>query len=212
MKTLDGYHIESTDKEIGNSVDTVQDRIQNEILTALDSIVAPKIEFSFRSVNASSGRDATSVVASCQRGEQLGITAPSENVSERTIHYMCWIQMNRPKQNAGRVNRTVGPKDTFLPATTNSLQFHRSKVCSYLFARYLPCTFSPTIFWVSVFVSYRIYCKMFWFSSLSCQCGFWMKIFHQFLVPDFSLYLILLFFCSLVLTKTSSSRNRCWLS
>ena len=39
-----------------NIVDTVEDRIQNAILTAIDNIIAPKIELAIRSLNASSGR------------------------------------------------------------------------------------------------------------------------------------------------------------
>ena len=73
---------------MGNIVDTVEDRIQNATLTAIDSIIAPKIELAIRSMNASSRRDATSVTANSERGEHIGITAPFENVSERnnTLH------------------------------------------------------------------------------------------------------------------------------
>ena len=67
---------------MGNIVDKFEDRIQNAILTAIDTIITPKIELAIRSINASSGRDATSVMASSERGEQIGITAPFENVSE----------------------------------------------------------------------------------------------------------------------------------
>ena len=48
---------------MNNIVDTVEDRIQNSVLTAIDYIVAPKVELAIRSINASSGRDATSVAA-----------------------------------------------------------------------------------------------------------------------------------------------------
>ena len=67
-----------------------EDRIQNAILIAIDSIVAPKIELAFRSINASSGRDATSVTANSEHGEQVGITAAFENISERnnTLHVL----------------------------------------------------------------------------------------------------------------------------
>ena len=67
---------------MSNIVDTVEDRILNIILTAFDSIVAPKIELSIRSINASSGRDATSVTANSERGEHMGITASFEKASE----------------------------------------------------------------------------------------------------------------------------------
>ena len=67
---------------MSNIVDTVEDRIQNAILTAIDNIVAPKIELAIRSINASSGRDVTSVTANSERGEHVGIYAPFENASE----------------------------------------------------------------------------------------------------------------------------------
>ena len=68
--------------EIGNSVDTVEDKIHNAILTAIDNIYNPKLELPVRSKNASSGRDATSVLANSEVGEQAGISASFENMSE----------------------------------------------------------------------------------------------------------------------------------
>ena len=66
---------------MNNIVDTVEDRIQNAILTAVDNIIMPKIELAVRSVNASSGRDVTSVVANSERGEHVGIDTSFENAS-----------------------------------------------------------------------------------------------------------------------------------
>ena len=66
---------------MSNIIDTVEDRIQNAILTAIDSIVAPKIDLAIRSINASSGRDVTSVSANSERREQVGINASLENAS-----------------------------------------------------------------------------------------------------------------------------------
>ena len=67
---------------MSNIVDTVEDRIQNAILTAIENIVAPKIELAIRSINASSGRDATSVSANSERRERVGINASLENASK----------------------------------------------------------------------------------------------------------------------------------
>ena len=67
---------------MSNIVDAVEDRIQNAFLTAIDNIVAPKIELSVRSKNASSGRDATSVSANSERREDVGINTSFENASE----------------------------------------------------------------------------------------------------------------------------------
>ena len=66
---------------MNNFVDTVEDRIQNAILTAIDNIVAPKIELAIRSINASSGRDVTSVSANSERREHVSINIPFENAS-----------------------------------------------------------------------------------------------------------------------------------
>ena len=83
VETLKRCFNERIDKEMGNLVDTVEDRIQNAILTAIDSPITPKIELAIRSINASSGLDATSVMANSKRGEHIGITAPFVNVSEK---------------------------------------------------------------------------------------------------------------------------------
>ena len=82
VKTLERCFNERIDKEMSNIVDTVEDRIQNAILTAIENIVAPKIELAIRSINASSGRDATSVSANSERRERVGINASFENASK----------------------------------------------------------------------------------------------------------------------------------
>ena len=81
VKTLERCFNERIDKEMSNIVDTVEDRIQNAILTAIENIVAPKIELAIRSINASSGRDATSVSANSERREHVGISTSFENAS-----------------------------------------------------------------------------------------------------------------------------------
>ena len=81
VKTLESCFNERIDREVSNIVDTVEDRIQNAILTAIDNINAPKIELAIRSINASSGRDATSVTTNSERGEHVRINAFFENAS-----------------------------------------------------------------------------------------------------------------------------------
>ena len=83
--TLERCSKERVEKEKGNIVDTVEERIQNAFLTALDRIMTPKTELAFRSINAASGRTATSVMANSERGEYIGISASFETVSERSI-------------------------------------------------------------------------------------------------------------------------------
>ena len=82
VKTLERCFVESIDREMSKIVDTVEDRIKNAILTAIDNIVAPKIELAIRSTKASSGRDVTSVSASSERRECMGINASFEKASE----------------------------------------------------------------------------------------------------------------------------------
>ena len=81
VKTLERCFNERIDREMSNIIDTVEDRIQNAILTAFENIVAPKIELAIRSINASSGREATSVSANSERREHVGINAFFENAS-----------------------------------------------------------------------------------------------------------------------------------
>ena len=81
VKTLERCFNESIDREMSNIIDTVEDRIQNATLTAIDNIVASKIESAISSINASSGRDVTSVPANSERGDHVGIIAPFENAS-----------------------------------------------------------------------------------------------------------------------------------
>ena len=82
MKTLERCFNERIDREMSNNVDTVEDRIQNAILTAIDNLVTPKIELAIKSINASSGRDVTSVSANSERREHVGINASFENAFE----------------------------------------------------------------------------------------------------------------------------------
>ena len=71
-----------------NIVDTVEDRIQNVILTAIDYIVAPKIELAIRSINASSGQDMTSVAANSERGEhaEKNVSLGNESGNNNILH------------------------------------------------------------------------------------------------------------------------------
>ena len=82
VKTLEKCFNEMIDREMSNIVDTVEDRIQNAILTAIGSIVAPKIELAIRSIDASCGRDATNITAKSERGERIWITASFQHASE----------------------------------------------------------------------------------------------------------------------------------
>ena len=75
---------------MGIIVDTVEVRIQNATLTAIDDIITPRIEKAVRSINVHSKQDATSVTANSNCSEIVGITASFENVSKRknTLHVL----------------------------------------------------------------------------------------------------------------------------
>ena len=81
VKTLERRFNEKIDRDMANIVGTVEDRIQNAILTAIDNIIAPKIELAIRSINAYSGRDVANVSVTSERREQIGISAPFESAS-----------------------------------------------------------------------------------------------------------------------------------
>ena len=82
VKTLERCFNERIDREMSSIIDTVEDRMQNAILTAIENIVTPKIELAIRPINASSGRDATSVSANSERRERVGLNASFENASK----------------------------------------------------------------------------------------------------------------------------------
>ena len=81
IRTLDECLTDKIDNKMVNIVGTVEDKIQNATLTAIDNIITPKIKLVFRSMNTSTERDATSITANSERGEHIGITASFENVS-----------------------------------------------------------------------------------------------------------------------------------
>ena len=68
VKTLQRCFNERIDREKRNIVDTVEDRIQNAILAAVDGIIARKVELATRSINASSRRDVAGLVGTQNAG------------------------------------------------------------------------------------------------------------------------------------------------
>ena len=99
VKTLEMCFNGRIDREMGKIIDTVEDRIQNAILTAIDNIVAPKIELAIRSTNASSGRDLTSVSAISERREHVGNKASFENASGNNIKLEVSIVNDETRHN-----------------------------------------------------------------------------------------------------------------
>ena len=91
VKTLEKCFNEKAHKELSINVHSVEDRIQNAILAAIDSIVAANIDLAVKSKNASSGQDATNATTNSERGEQIGINALLRMHLETTTYY--WYQM-----------------------------------------------------------------------------------------------------------------------
>ena len=99
VKILERCFSERIDREMNNFVETVEDRIQNAILTAIDNIVVPKIQLAIRSKNTSSGRNVTSVSANSERREHAGINAFFENASENNNKLNTTIENDETRQN-----------------------------------------------------------------------------------------------------------------
>ena len=81
VKTLERCFNGRLHREMSNIVDTVENRTQNAFLTVFDKFVVLRFELANRSINASSGRNATSVTANSERGEHVGNTVLFENAS-----------------------------------------------------------------------------------------------------------------------------------
>ena len=124
VKDLERCFNERIDREMSNIVDTVEDRIQNAILTAIENIVTPKIELAIRSINASSGRDVTSGTVNSEREEQVGIDAFLENASENNNTYN-----GRDETRINILNEVSGlsvPETHFDRQTHTSHSIHRA--------------------------------------------------------------------------------------
>ena len=93
------------DRKIGCIVEKVEGRIQNDILTAIDGIITPRIELTVRSINGSYGRDAASVTVNSERGKYLGITASFENISDRNNTYH---GLNTNDETRGYISNELG--------------------------------------------------------------------------------------------------------
>ena len=89
VKTLGRCFDERIDKDLGKIVYTIEYRIQKAILTAIDSFITPKPDLAIRSKSAFSIRDATSVMASSERGQHIWITALLKTYAKGTTPYMC---------------------------------------------------------------------------------------------------------------------------
>ena len=83
-------------------------------MTALENIVARKIELATKSIIASFGWDVTNVSANSERGEQVKIIAPFENASgnNNILHVSNVIEETR-RNIADKVSELLAPKTHF---------------------------------------------------------------------------------------------------
>ena len=73
---------------MGNIVDTVEDSIQNAILTTIDNIITQRIELAGRSINTSSGQDAASVRVNSDVGNVYGLLSFLETYPKGATHFV----------------------------------------------------------------------------------------------------------------------------
>ena len=74
MKTREGCFNEGIDEEMGNTVDTVEERIRRAIFKANDDFITSQIKLAVRWKNA------TGVTANSECGEGAGIAASFEKL------------------------------------------------------------------------------------------------------------------------------------
>ena len=80
VQAFERFLTDMIERETGNVVEMLADRIQNAILNAIDNI----FNLVVRSKKAPSARDTTSVTANSEGGEHISITASFQNVSDRS--------------------------------------------------------------------------------------------------------------------------------
>ena len=134
VKTLERCFNERIEKEMSNIVNTVEDRIQNAILTAIENMVAPKIELAIRSMNASFGRDATSVSANSERRKRVGINASFENASNNDTLDVSNVNDETRHNNPDEVSELSVPETHF------DRQAHTHHNCSPKYATFRSLT------------------------------------------------------------------------
>ena len=110
-KTLERCFNERIDREMSNIVDTVEDRIQNAILTAIDYVVVPKIDLAIRSIN--------SVAAYSESKEHIGINASFENASRNNN-----VQHISSRNDEARNNNLDEVSELSVPETRLDRQPH----------------------------------------------------------------------------------------
>ena len=113
VETLERCFNKRIDREIGNIVDTDEDRIQSTNLTAIDSIINPKIFWT--GCDQCSGKFRT---WGTDRDYWLFWKRIGKEQYTTCVKYKWWDS----KQSSGRGKWIVGPRYTFWPATTHSTQ------------------------------------------------------------------------------------------
>ena len=85
---------------MGDIVDTLEKRIQNGNLTAIEKIITPRFELRVRSINVCFGWDFASVTANSEPRDHTEITALSENVFARSNPF---LELNAKDETRGNI-------------------------------------------------------------------------------------------------------------
>ena len=62
VHTLEDYIVSKVQSEVDNVITTIETRVQDALLTAIENLVIPRVELALKSANASSGRSVDSNV------------------------------------------------------------------------------------------------------------------------------------------------------
>ena len=160
VKSLERCFNERIDREMGNIIDTVEDRIQNANLTTINNIVPPKIELAIRSINASSGRDVTSVSANSERREQVGINTSFENASRNNNTLGVSNVNDETRHNVPDEVSELSVPETHFDRQPHS---HHNIECLQSFVSQLFSLFrhlmSSAVLWYAIWKVFRLICK-----------------------------------------------------
>ena len=72
MHTLEENIVSKMRSEVDSVMTTVETRVQNVVLTAIENLVIPRVELAMRSANASSGRSVDCYVLELDQGDFSG--------------------------------------------------------------------------------------------------------------------------------------------
>ena len=73
MHTIEKNIVSKVRSEVASAMTTVETRVQDKVMTAIEKMVIPRVELATKSVNASSGREVGSVALELDQRDLSGI-------------------------------------------------------------------------------------------------------------------------------------------